>query len=189
MITALNIVYSEKEKRSFIKLNLASLSLTVGLILSVIVALLALVGLPVIFRFAGMEETVRSFLTAARWPALAFAVLIGLAVLYRYAPSREKPRWHWVSWGAVLATILWGAATGGFAFYVANFANYNETYGSLGAVIVLLMWFYITAFIILLGGELNAELEHQTAKDSTTDDPRPMGRRGAHMADTLGARP
>lgn len=189
MITALNIVYSEKEKRGFLKLNLLSLSLTVGLVVAGVASLLVMVGLPLIFRFIGMEDTVRTILNIARWPLLALGFMMALAFLYRYAPSREKPKWQWVTWGSALATVLWVLASGLFAFYVANFANYDETYGSLGAVIILMMWFYITAFIILLGAELNAELEHQTAKDSTTDSPKPMGRRGAHMADTLGETP
>jgi membrane protein len=189
MISALNIVYSEHEKRSFVRLNRVSLTLTIGTILATVAALLLMVVLPLAFRFAGMEESAKATLTALRWPVLAIGFMIALAVLFRYAPSREKPRWRWVSWGSVVATILWIIASGAFAIYVSNFGKYDETYGSLGAVIILLMWFYITAFIILLGAELNAELEHQTAKDSTTKAPKPMGLRGAHMADTLGARP
>ncbi len=189
MITALNIVYSEKEKRGFFKLNLVSLSLTLGLVVAGVASLLIMVGLPLIFRFIGLEDTVRSILNIARWPLLALGFMTALAVLYRYAPSRETPKWRWVSWGSALATVLWIVASGGFAVYVANFGKYDETYGSLGAVIILMMWFYITAFIILLGAELNAELEHQTAQDSTTHTPQPMGRRGAHMADTLGETP
>jgi membrane protein len=189
MISALNIVYSEHEKRSFVRLNRVSLTLTIGTILATVAALLLMVVLPLAFRFAGMEESAEATLTALRWPVLAIGFMIALAVLFRYAPSREKPRWRWVSWGSVVATILWIIASGAFAIYVSNFGKYDETYGSLGAVIILLMWFYITAFIILLGAELNAELEHQTAKDSTTKAPKPMGLRGAHMADTLGARP
>lgn len=189
MITALNIVYSEKEKRGFFKLNLVSLSMTIGMVIAVVSALLLMLVLPIAFRVVGMEETIKNTLNTLRWPVLAIGFLIGLAVLYRYAPSREKPRWRWVTWGSALATLLWILASGGFALYVANFGKYNETYGSLGAVVVLMMWFYITAFIILLGAELNAELEHQTAKDSTDNAPKPMGMRGAHMADTLGEQP
>lgn len=189
MITALNIVYSEKEKRGFIKLNLVSLAMTLGLVIAGVVALLIVAALPVIFRFIGLEETVRELLNVSRWPLLAVGFMIFLAFLYRYAPSREKPKWRWVTWGSAIATVLWVLASGLFAFYVANFGKYDETYGTIGAVVVLMMWFYITAFIILLGAELNAELEHQTAKDSTTSTPKPMGQRGAHMADTLGETP
>jgi membrane protein len=159
------------------------------MVFAVVIALLLMVGVPIIFRFIGLEETVRELLNVLRWPLLAVAFMIGLAFLYRYAPSRAKPKWHWVTWGSAVATVLWLIASGLFAFYVANFAKYDETYGSLGAVVVLMMWFYLTAFIILLGAELNAELEHQTAKDSTTHEPKPMGQRGAHMADTLGETP
>lgn len=189
MITALNIVYAEKEKRSFFRLNIVSLALTGGMILAVVVALLLMVAVPIAFRVVGMEESTKTTINILRWPALAIAFMFGLAVLFRYAPSRQKPKWRWVSWGSVLAAVLWVIASGAFAIYVANFGNYDETYGSLGAVIVLMMWFYITAFIILLGAELNAELEHQTAKDSTSEGPKPMGLRGAHMADTIGRRP
>jgi membrane protein len=189
MMTALNIVYSEKEKRGFFKLNLVSLTITIGLVVAGVIALLLVGILPIIFRFIGLEDTVRALLNVLRWPLLAIGFMVFLAFLYRYAPSREKPKWRWVTWGSAVATVLWVLASGLFAFYVANFGKYDETYGSIGAVVVLMMWFYITAFIILLGAELNAELEHQTAKDSTTHAPKPMGRRGAHMADTLGETP
>ena len=108
-----------------------------------------------------------------------------LAVLYRFAPNREEPRWEWVSPGAVAATLLWIAGSALFSIYVSRFGSYNETYGSLGAVIVLLLWFWLTSYIILAGAELNAELEHQTAQDTTTGPQQPMGARGARMADTV----
>ena len=110
-------------------------------------------------------------------------------MIYRYGPSRETPRWSWVSWGAVIATILWLLASVLFSLYVSNFANYNKTYGALGAVIVLLMWFYVSAYVVLLGAELNAEMEHQTAEDTTERDGQPLGERGAYVADTVGAVP
>ena len=112
--------------------------------------------------------------------------MLGLAVLYRYAPSRNAPEWQWASVGAVVGCLVWLVASAGFAFYVSNFGSYNESFGSLGGVIVLLMWFWISAFVILLGAELNAELEAQTRKDSTRGHDRPMGERGAVKADTLG---
>jgi membrane protein len=111
---------------------------------------------------------------------------VALALLYRYAPNRDEPQFRWVSWGAVIATLLWIAASALFSVYVSNFGSYNETYGSIGAVIILLMWFFITGFMILLGAEFNAELEHQTGEDTTRGRPRTMGQRGAHVADTLG---
>ena len=108
-----------------------------------------------------------------------------LAATYRYAPSREEPKWRWVSWGGVLATILWLAASAGFSFYVAKFGNYDKTFGSLGAVVVLLTWLYISAYVVLLGACFNAEMERQTARDTTTGQRRPMGERGAKMADSV----
>jgi membrane protein len=109
-----------------------------------------------------------------------------LGVLYRYAPNRDEPQWKWVSWGSVAATVLWIAVSLLFSFYVSNFGSYNKTYGSMGAIIILLMWFFLTAYAVLIGAELNAEMEHQTGKDTTRGEARPMGDRDAHMADTLG---
>ena len=108
-----------------------------------------------------------------------------LAAIYRYAPDRANPKWQWVSTGAAIAKVLWIAASVGFSIYVSKFGNYDQTYGSLGAVIILLFWFYITSYVILAGGELNAEIERQTARDITTEPERPMGSRSARMADTV----
>jgi membrane protein len=124
-----------------------------------------------------------------RWPLLAVVVMVALAVLYRYGPSRDRARWNWVSWGAVVATVLWLIASILFSVYVANLGSYNETYGSLGAVVVLLMWLYLSAYIVLMGAELNSEMEHQTARDTTRGKEQPMGQRGAQKADTVGESP
>jgi len=112
-------------------------------------------------------------------------VIFALAVVYRYAPDRADPKWRWVTPGSVIATLLWLAASIGFSVYVSRFGNYDQAYCSLGAVIILLFWFYITAYVILAGAELNAEIEHQTARDTTTKPEKPMGSRGARMADTV----
>jgi membrane protein len=119
---------------------------------------------------------------------LAALLILALSIVYRYAPSRATPRWQWVSWGAALAAVVWLIASAGFSYYVANFGGYDKTYGSLAAVVILSFWFYITAFIILVGAEVNAEMEHQTARDTTTPPERPLGTRGARMADSV-ARP
>ncbi|MEK8090377.1 YihY/virulence factor BrkB family protein [Thermithiobacillus plumbiphilus] len=189
LITALNIAYHEHEKRGFIRLNLTAIGLTISVLLFFVFALMLVVVMPIIFNFIGLGWVVEIALRLLRWPLLAGIVMVLLAVLYRYAPSRGEPRWSWVSTGAVVATLMWVAGSLGFSFYVENFANYNKTYGSLGAVVILLMWFYYSAFIILLGAELNAEMEHQTAKDTTTGKPQPMGERDAYVADTLGKVP
>jgi len=121
-----------------------------------------------------------------RWPLVALLIFAALAVVYRYAPDRENPEWRWVSWGAVVAAALWLLASIGFSVYVSLLGSYNETYGSLGAIVVLLLWLYLSAFAILVGAELNAEMERQTARDTTTGADRPMGERDAYAADTLG---
>jgi membrane protein len=187
LMTGLNVVYDEPERRGYISFHAMALLLTVGGIVFGLVALSLIAALPAALKFVGLPRQIETTLLLARWPLLAIAVMFALAVLYRFGPSREKPRWIWVSWGAVLATVLWLAASILFSFYVSNFASYNQTYGALGAVVILLMWFYLTGYVILMGGELNAEMEHQTAKDTTEKRGAPLGRRDAQMADTVGA--
>jgi membrane protein len=186
MFDALNIVYQEEEKRSFLKLNARSLALTLGAMLFLIVAAGAIIVLPAIFSLIGLGETsVGTLLALARWPLLLLILMVFLAVLYRYGPSRDKPRWRWVTWGSGLAAFAWLAGSALFSWYVANFGNYNETYGSLGAAIGFLTWIWLSAIVILVGGELNAELEHQTERDTTEGPSRPLGTRGAEMADRV----
>jgi membrane protein len=186
MFDALNVVYEEEEKRNFFWLNLRSLTFTVGALLFIILALNAIVVVPVVLNFLGLGSTAW-LLAALRWPAILAVLLAGLSVLYRFGPSREHARWRWVGFGSVVAGLLWLAASLLFSWYVASFGTYNETYGSLGAVIGFMTWIWISSTIVLLGGEINAELEHQTARDTTTGAPLPMGRRRARMADTVGA--
>jgi membrane protein len=189
MITALNIAYDEKEKRSFIKLNAIALALTLALIVFMIVTLAVVVGLPVVIGYLNLGETVEWTIRLARWPILAVAIILALAVLYRYAPDRDAPRWRWVSWGAVVATAIWLLGSVAFSVYVSNFADYNKTYGAMGAVIILLLWFNLSSYAVLLGAELNAEMEHQTARDTTKGAERPLGQRRAYVADTVGHKP
>lgn len=186
MFDALNVVYEEEEKRSFIMLNLRSLTFTIGALLFAIFALTGIVVLPVVFAFVGFSDTAW-LIALLRWPALLVILLGGLSLLYRYGPSRERPRWRWVGVGGAVAGLLWLAASILFSWYVASFGNYNETYGSLGAVIGFMTWIWISTTIVLLGGEINAEMEHQTARDTTTGPELPMGARAARMADTVGA--
>jgi membrane protein len=189
MITALNIAYDEVEKRSFIKLNAIALALTLALIVFMIVTLAVVVGLPVVIGYLNLGETVEWTIRLARWPILAVAIILALAVLYRYAPDRDAPRWRWVSWGAVVATAIWLLGSVAFSVYVSNFADYNKTYGAMGAVIILLLWFNLSSYAVLLGAELNAEMEHQTARDTTKGLERPLGQRHAYVADTVGHKP
>lgn len=185
LMTALNIVYGEEEKRGLLRLNAVALALTLGAVIFGVLALGMVAVIPAVLELIPLPGFVADLLALARWPLLALIVLLGLAVVYRFAPSRSRPRWRWVSWGAAAAAVLWLVGSVLFSFYVANFGNYNEAYGSVGAVIVLLLWFYLTAFVVLLGGQLNAELECQTARDTTAGEPEPMGRRGARVADTV----
>jgi len=143
---------------------------------------------PLMFSFIGLESVTATVARLVRWPALCLVLLIGLALLYRYAPDRRTARWQWVSVGSVFAAVTWIAASYLFSWYLASFANYNATYGSLGAAIGLMMWLWISTIVVLLGAELNAEIEHQTARDSTTGGDKPLGVRGAVMADTVGAK-
>ena len=186
MITALNIVYGEAEKRGYVRLQLVALGLTVGAVLSVLVALALIAVLPAVLNLAPLGGVGKTIAALIRWPILIALVIVALAAIYRLAPSREEPKWRWVSWGAVTATVLWIVASALFSIYVGRFATYDKSYGSLGAVVVLLMWLYLSAFVVLFGAQLNAEIEHQTARDSTTGSWRPLGRRGALMADTVG---
>jgi len=182
IIDALNVVYDETEKRGFIKLNLISLTLTLAAILSLLMAIAAVVVLPLVLGYLGLGAVGEMLLRILRWPALFLLIIIGLAVLYRFGPSRSKPQWQWL-----LATIAWLIASALLSWYLGNFANYDATYGSLGAGIGLMMWLWISALVILLGAELNSEIEHQTARDSTVGAEKPLGARGAAMADTVGA--
>lgn len=189
LITACNIVYDEDEKRPFWRLMLLSLVfIVIGVLGFVALGLLAIL-LPVILGVIPMGGAVEALLRVLRWPLQAALFILVLACVYRFAPCRENAKWRWVSVGAVVATLLWIAASVGFTVYVQNFANYNETYGAIGSVIILILWFYLSAFVVLLGAEINAEMEHQTTVDSTVGEDRPMGQRGAYVADTVGTEP
>ncbi|MDA9447386.1 MULTISPECIES: YihY/virulence factor BrkB family protein [Bradyrhizobium] len=184
---ALNVAYEEREKRSFIKLNMVSLAFTVG----GIVALLVMVGLVVAFPLAlnhlGMAPESKLIVALARWPLMFLVLLVALAILYRFAPSRDAPRWQWLSLGAVIAAILWIAGSALLSWYLSEFANYNATYGSLGAAIGLMTWMWMSAIVIMFGAELNSEIERQTLKDTTEGPSKPLGTRDAVSADTVGA--
>ncbi len=189
VITALNITYEEGESRGFFKLNGMALLLTVGGLLFFLVAITTIVAIPILINFLGLPTWIEALVNYLRWPLLAILVIMALAVLYRLGPNRDQPRWQWVSWGAVIATVLWLIVSILFSVYVANFDSYNKTYGSMGAVIILLMWFFLTSYAVLIGAEFNAEMEHQTRKDTTHGEEQPLGRRGARMADTVGRKP
>jgi membrane protein len=185
IIEALNIAYEEDEKRSFLRLTLVSFAFTLGGMLVMVVMLTAVAVVPAViavFNFGGLGDLLLRLL---RWPVLLGTVAVGLAILYRFGPSRDPAEWRWVTWGSGLATLVWLAGSIGFTWYLENFADYNATYGTLGALVGFLLWIWISATIVIVGAELNAELEHQSAVDTTTGPDRPMGSRGAVVADTV----
>jgi membrane protein len=186
VIDALNVVDGEAEKRSFIRLNLLSLAFTSGGIAALLLMVGAVVAFPLVLDHLGLAPASRSIVNLARWPLLFAILLAVLGVLYRFGPSRRAARWQWLSVGALAASLLWIAGSSLLSWYLSNFGNYNATYGSLGAAIGLMMWMWMSAIIVLFGAELNSEIEHQTARDTTIGHPKPLGAGGAVMADTLG---
>ena len=184
VVDSLNVVYEEEEKRGFFHRLAVTMAFTLGGILFVLLAVAAVVVLPVVLDFVGLGS-LETVLSLARWPLLLVGIGLFLALVYRYGPSREKAKWRWVSWGSAFAALVWVAGSAAFSWYVSNFGNYNETYGSLGAVIGFMTWIWLSSTVVLLGAELDAEMEHQTARDTTTGPERPMGTRGAKMADEV----
>ena len=183
IITALNLAYEEREQRSFVRYQLTAFAITLLAILSAVIGLALLVGLPAVLAFVGIPSTQRVLLRISSFGLLILGILMGLSLLYRYGPCRRSPKWHWVTPGSLVATVLWITASALFSWYVATFSAYDATYGPLGTVVAIMMWFYVTVYAVLLGAELNAELELQTVRDSTEGPPKPLGRRGAYVAD------
>ena len=184
LFDALNVVYEEKEKRSFFRLNAVTLAFTVAMIGFLIAALACIVALPVALNY--LPGFVGFVLNIVRWPVMLVLVALALACIYRYGPSRDEPKWRWITWGSVLAALAWLGFSAIFSFYAGNFGTFNKTYGSLGAVIGFMMWMWLSVAVILVGAKLNAETEHQTARDTTEGTPEPIGARRAKMADTVG---
>jgi membrane protein len=184
IITALNIAYEEEEKRGFIKVNLLALAMTAGAVVALVLALLAIASLAALETLLlGSSPLAIAFGKVITYVLLALVASGAAATLYRYGPSRDKARWRWLTPGSALFALAWVILTLGFGFYVANFGNYGATYGSLSAVVVLLTWLYLSGYALLFGAELNSELEHQTARDTTDGPERPLGARGAWAAD------
>ncbi len=168
LMTAINLCYGEAESRSFVQFNVEALLLSIGLVIFGIVALILVAALPAALDLLPVPPAWQGPITLLRWPLLAGIAILALAIVYRYAPVRPHSHWQLVSGGAVVATVLWIAASYAFATYVSTFGSYDRTYGSLSAVIILLLWFYLSAYAILVGAELNAELERLTLKPATT---------------------
>lgn len=180
---ALNVVYHEKEKRGIVRLTLHTLGFTLGGVVFLILAMLAVVVVPIVLAFFGLDSATKQFMALVRWPALLVLLTFALGIVYRYGPSRNQARFQWLSWGAAAAAVGWVLVSAAFSYYVANFGSYNKTYGSLGAVIGFMTWIWISSIVVLMGAELNAELELQTSRDTTVGPEKPAGRRGAYIAD------
>ena len=186
LVTAINIAYDEERHRGFVKEKLLALGLTIGAVVFMLLVFALVAGVPIVMGALGLDQGAwRWVIEAARWILVALLVMVALAVLYRVAPDREPPKFRWVSVGAAVATVLWLLASVGFSLYVTMFGSYAKTYGALAGVVVMLLWLWITSYAVLLGAEINAEAEGQTAKDSTTGPELPLGQRGATKADSI----
>jgi membrane protein len=183
LFDALNTIYHEREKRSFFRRTLISFGFTLGIIGFVTIALCAVVVVPIVLNFIGLGSVSKLMLSILRWPFMLIVTIIGLTFVYRYGPSRNPARLQWVSWGSAIAAVSWISVSLAFSYYVANFGSYNKTYGSLGAVVGFMTWIWISSITVLMGAELNAELEQQTQRDSTIGPEKPKGMRGAYKAD------
>lgn len=189
LIEAMNVAYDERDERGFIRSNLLSMALTIGAMLLVAGIIFVSAILPAVLSVVPGESVRDTLLLYARWPVMALVLVTALSVLYRFAPDRRDAKWRWITPGSLLAAVGLILASAAFALYTANFAAYNETYGSIGAVVAVMVWLWIASIVVIIGAELNAEMEHQTAQDTTIGKDRPMGERGAAMADKVAPPP
>lgn len=185
LFDALNVVYDEEEKRGFLLRTAVTLAFTMGGIVFVLLAMAAVVVVPIVLNFVGLSGVGGLLLRILRWPVLLVALAALLAFIYRVGPSRESARWRWVTWGGGLAAVTWVLGSLAFSWYVSHFGSYDKTYGSLGAAVGFMTWMWLSAAVVLVGAEVNAEMEHQTARDTTTGPERSPGTRGAAKADAV----
>ena len=164
LMQALTVAYEERDNRGTLSFYGRAIALTLGIGLFALVSLFLIAVIPAVIAYLPISELWRDRVSLIRWPVLAVLVLFALGVLYRYAPARQNPCWHCLSAGTIGAALLWLVGSAGFSFYVARFSSYDKTYGSLGAVVILLVWFYVTAYIVLAGAELNSEIEKARAR-------------------------
>jgi membrane protein len=172
LFDGLNIVYGEEEKRGLIKLNLSSLAFTTAMILFVLLSLVAVVVVPFIVNFFGLADFTNFIMRIARWPILLIVVAFALTVLYHFGPSQRKVQWRWITWGSAFAAIVWLAASILFSWYVANFGSYNKTYGSLGAIIGFMIWIWLSTIVILMGAEIEVEMQPRKNRVTTAGRPK-----------------
>ncbi|MCQ8783317.1 YihY/virulence factor BrkB family protein [Mangrovibrevibacter kandeliae] len=186
LFEAMNVAYDQKETRSFVKLTLTSFVFTLGLIAMILAMVVLVVVLPPVLDFLGFGNSAQWLVQIASFAVLFLMLSLGIAALYRWGPNRQNAKWRWITPGTILSLLLTLVVSVLFSWYSANFGSYNATYGSLGALIGFMTWMWLSNTIVIVGGELNSELEHQTAEDTTTGAPQPMGSRGATMADSVG---
>jgi membrane protein len=185
LMDALNVAYGERERRSFLQLNLLSLAFTIGGIAALLLMVGAVVAFPLALDHLGLGPESKLIISLARWPLLFLSLWGALGLLYRFGASRQQPRWEWLNLGTLAAALLWIIGSSLLSWYLSNFANYSATYGSLGAAIGLMMWMWMSAIIVLWGAELNSEIERQLTLDTGAERPKPLGACDAVMADTL----
>lgn len=186
LMTAVNVAYDEREERGFIKQIFLSLLFTIAAVVGFLAVVLLAVAVPIAMEFLPLGRAAEVAILVVRWAVLWLMAVSGMALIYRFAPDRHEPKWKWLSVGSCVAATLWLIGSLLFAIYARGTATYGETYGALGGVVVLLMWFYLTGFSLVLGAEINSEMERQTKKDTTEGPSKPMGERDAYAADTLG---
>src|SRR3954470_9768270 len=186
LFDALNVVYDEREKRSLVRFYFTTFLFTLAGIGFVMLAIGGVVVLPLVLKLVGLPAATERLLAFVRCPILRVTIVLSLACIYRYGRSRRDVRWRWVTWGSLLGALLWMATSMLFSWYVATFDTYNKIYGSLGAGVGFMVWLWISVVVVLVGAELNAQMEHQTAQDTTEGGPKPLGSRGAMMADHVG---
>ncbi len=186
LLTAISLAYDEAEERKFLKLRGTAVLLTLGAASAFVVSIALIAALPALTDAVGLGTTGELVASILRWPLLAALVVSGLAVLYRVGPDREAPEWRWVSWGSVIATVIWLLSSAAFAAYASLAGDFADSYGTLGSFVALMLWLFLTSLAILAGAEINAEMEHQTAIDTTTGPDRRLGERDATVADEVG---
>jgi membrane protein len=186
LMTATNVAYDEEENRGFFKQLFVSLAFTLGAVIGFLAVLMLGVAVPLAISLLPLGSAAEIVLLGVRWVLLFGVAVLGLAVVYRFAPDRHAAQWRWVTPGSIIAAVLWLIGSVLFAFYVRNWGSYGETYGALGGVVVLLLWFYLSGYIVIFGAEINSEMERQTKRDTTTGQSKPLGSRGAYSADTVG---
>ncbi len=183
LFEGVNIAYNELDQRNIIKKNLITLIFTLGAVVLGLISLLFIIFFPILIEKVGLPRQIEVILGWSRWVVLGIILILSLSMVYKIAPNRSNPRFAWVSPGAILGTIFWLAGSLLFSWYVKNFGSYDDLYGSFAAVIILMLWLFLTAFIVLMGAEINSEIEHQTMFDTTVGEQKPMGERGAYHAD------